>query len=334
MGTRSPAGRLTADTAARIWKSAQVAGIVLTAALLVGLLRAPDVTLRILWNAVIPVLPAVFLVQPTLWRNVCPLATLNVATGRRFGTRTLSPEAARRLGAIGIALFLLMVPARRFLFNVDGAVLALTVLLVAVLALLMGLAFDMKAGFCNSLCPVLPVERLYGQRALFRVKNPRCTPCSLCTRSGCLELAQKKSVAQTLGDAARPGHWLFTPYGAFAAAFPGFIVGYYTTTDVALATAPAALAVYGHVGLWMLASWVAVAALALAFRVTGPAATMPIAGLSFGLYYWFAAPVVADALALASWTPAAIRTAALGLLGFWLLRAYEKDRLTGRGQVI
>lgn len=306
------------------WRSAQVAGIVLTAALLAGLLRAPDWTLGILWNAVIPVLPAVFLVQPALWRNVCPLATLNVATGRRFGTRTLSPAAARRVGAIGIVLLFLMVPARRFLFNSDGAILALTIGVVVLLALLAGLPFGMKAGFCNSLCPVLPVERLYGQRPLFRVKNPRCSPCSLCTRSGCLDLAQKKSVKQMLGGRSGPGRWLLTPYGAFAAAFPGFIVGYYTTTDVALA---AALSVYGHVGLWMLASWTAVAILALVFRVAGPVATVPIAGLSFGLYYWFAAPVMTDALALAGWAPLAIRVAALGLLGLWLFRAYDAGRL-------
>lgn len=327
MGTGSRA----ADPAAFAWKSMQVAGVVLTAALFVGLLRAPDWTLRILWNAVIPVLPAVFLVQPSLWRNVCPLATLNVATGRRFGTRALSPAAARRVGAIGIVLLFLMVPARRFLFNSDGAILALTIAAVAVLALLMGLPFGMKAGFCNSLCPVLPVERLYGQRPLFRIRNPRCSPCSLCTRTGCLDLAQKKSVEQTLGGRSGPGRWLLTPYGAFAAAFPGFIVGYYTTTDVALS---AALSVYGHVGLWMFASWIAVAILALAFRVAGSAATVPIAGLSFGLYYWFAAPVVADALALTGWAPAAIRVAALGLLGLWLLRAYEVERLRRRGPIV
>lgn len=327
MGTRSR----TADSAAVAWTSAQVAGIVLTVALLVGLLRAPDWTLRILWNAVIPVLPAVFLVQPALWRNVCPLATLNVATGRRFGARSLSPEAARRVGTIGIALLFLMVPARRFLFNTDGAVLALTIAAVALLALLAGLPFDMKAGFCNTLCPVLPVERLYGQRPFFRVRNPRCSPCSLCTRSGCLDLAQKKSVEQTLGGRSGHGRWLLTPYGAFAAAFPGFIVGYYTSADVALS---AAFSVYGHIGLWMLASWLAVAILAVAFRVTGPVATVPIAGLSFGLYYWFAAPVVTDALALADWAPAAIRAAALGLLGWWLFRAYEMEQLRRRGTIV
>ena len=68
--------------AAGTWKLAQFSGVVLTAVLLAGLLREPELTLKILWNAVVPLLPAVFLLQPEIWRNACPLATLNVVSGR------------------------------------------------------------------------------------------------------------------------------------------------------------------------------------------------------------------------------------------------------------
>jgi hypothetical protein len=306
-----------------VWKLAQFFGIILTVVLLAGLLRAPELSLNILWNAVIPLLPAVFLIQPEIWRNACPLATLNVLSGRRRGTRTIGPDAARRFGAVGIVLLFAMVPARRFLFNTDGPALAATIAAVAVLALLMGFVFDMKAGFCNALCPVLPVERLYGQRPLFRVLNAHCAPCTLCTRRGCVDLGPAKSVEQTLGRASGPGRWLLTPYGAFAAAFPGFVIGYYTTTDVALS---AAGSVYTHVGLWMLGSYVVIAALALALRIPGALATVPIAGLSFGLYYWFAAPVVTEALALAGWAPTTIRVVAFSLLAAWFWRARGTPR--------
>ncbi len=314
MATRADSG----SSVLGVWKVAQFLGVVLTVVLLAGLYREPDLTLKILWNAVIPLLPAVFLVQPEIWRNACPLATLNVLSGRRAGKRTLSPEAARRFGAVGIVLLFAMVPARRFLFNTDGTALAITITAVAVLALVLGFVFDMKAGFCNALCPVLPVERLYGQRPLFKVPNAHCKPCTLCTRRGCIDLVQTKSVDQTLGTESRPGRWLLAPYGVFAAAFPGFVVGYYTTTDVALS---AAGSVYANVGLWMLGSFVVVSVLVLAFRIPGAVATVPIAGLSLGLYYWFAAPVVSEALVLGDWASTAIRVAAFALLATWVWKS-------------
>jgi hypothetical protein len=302
---------------AGLWRLAQAAGVALTLLLLAGLLLRPDLTLRILWNGVVPLLPAVFLVQPEIWRNVCPLATLNVASGRRVGRRANSATVSRALGSVGLVLLLVLVPARRFLFNTDGPALALTIAAVAVLALALGFAFDMKAGFCNTLCPVLPVERLYGQRPLLRLPNARCRPCTLCTRKGCLDLVPAKSVKQTLGVHSRSGRWLRTPYGAFAAAFPGFVIGYYTTSDVALS---AAWSVYGHIGLWMLGSYAVIAAAALILRVPGEVATVPIAALAFGLYYWFAASVVVESLGLAGWVTPAVRVAAAALIVLWLWR--------------
>lgn len=313
-----------ASPGAGMWKLAQFFGIVLTFVLLAGLMREPELSLKILWYAVIPVLPAVFLIQPEIWRNACPLATLNVATGRRVGSRTLSADTARRFGTVGIVLLLLLVPARRFLFNTDGTALAVTIVAVAVLAILLGFVFDMKAGFCNALCPVLPVERLYGQRPLFKVPNAHCSPCTLCTRKGCLDLVPARSVDQAIGKSSNPGLWMLSPYGAFAASFPGFVIGFNTTTDVALS---AAGSVYGHVGLWMLGSYIVVAGLALLLKIPGSVATVPLAGLSLGLYYWFAAPAVMEAFSLAAWAPTAIRLAAFGLLAVWLWRAYRVPQM-------
>src|SRR4051812_28650026 len=66
-----------------LWQTGQVAGLMLTVALLTGLWFEPEPTLRVLWYAIIPVLPAVFLIQPGIWRNVCPLVTLNTLPGTR-----------------------------------------------------------------------------------------------------------------------------------------------------------------------------------------------------------------------------------------------------------
>jgi hypothetical protein len=48
--------------------------------LLVGLVVESATTLSLLWNLVIPLVPASLLVAPQLWRNVCPLATLNMVS--------------------------------------------------------------------------------------------------------------------------------------------------------------------------------------------------------------------------------------------------------------
>ncbi len=75
----------------------------------------------------IPLIPASLLVTPHLWRNVCPLATLNKATNFLGGRRLLTPRIAGVTGPAGIVLLALMVPARRFLFNTDAAVLAVAI---------------------------------------------------------------------------------------------------------------------------------------------------------------------------------------------------------------
>lgn len=320
--TASRADGMAVTHGSPLWTVAQVSGVVLTAVLLWALVWAPQPTLTILWNAVIPILPAAFLVSPALWRNVCPLATLNLLTARFGFQHKLEPVAQRRFGMVGIVLLLVMVPARRFIFNVHGPVLAGTIVVVALLALLLGLAFSTKAGFCNALCPVLPVERLYGQRPMLRVPNPRCAPCTLCTTRGCVDLTPRRTVSTALGARAGSAAWLLTSFGAFAAAFPGFIVGYYTTVDGPLTSA---LGVYRHVGLYALVSYALVAALVLGTRIASDRATLLIAAACVSLYYWFAATAVADALGLPQWWVVGVRVAALALVALWLGRAVRPE---------
>jgi hypothetical protein len=210
-----------------------------------------------------------------------------------------------------------MVPARRFLFNENGPVLAITIVLVALLALVLGTFFDKKAGFCSSICPVLPVERLYGQKPLFDAGNPRCAPCTLCTTRGCIDFAQSKSIAQTLGRSRRSHAWLQSRYGLFAAGFPGFVIGYNLTENGSLATAGG---VYLTVAVWSVASYLMSQVVVRALDLSAGLAIRLLAALAIALYYWFVAPVVTDHLALQEWAPAVIRTGALMLIGFWLWR--------------
>ena len=310
------------------YAAAQMLALLLTVALLAGLAVRPAPTLHVLWDMVIPLLPAVFLINPIIWRNVCPLATLNTATGQRIGTRRLKGNALRASWAAGIALLLLMVPARRFLFNESGPVLALTIVAVAAIALAAGLLFARRAGFCNAICPVLPVEKLYGQYPLVRIGSARCAACSMCTPSGCLDMAGEKTLMQTLGPKRRSIRWLGTPFGLFSIGFPGFVVGYFTSENGAFSTAPD---VYLRILVWSAASVLVLGALVITTRITARVALPLLGGLAFGLYYWFAAPALATAYGGGDAAGLLLRLAAGGLLAMWVVRAVGKlDGWTAR----
>jgi hypothetical protein len=290
--------------------------LLVTVGLIASFWLSPEWSLSILWYVLIPLLPATFLINVELWRNVCPLATLNVLTGSTVGSRVVSKAAARATAVVGIALLVLLVPARRFLFNGDAAALGITVIAVCVLAILGGLLFDMKGGFCNSICPVLPVERLYGQRPLLTMPNARCTPCTACSK-GCLDLMPEKSAVTlvTNGGTTRP--WQLTGYGAFALAFPGFVLAYYLLSDGSFSTA---LATYEFVGAWSVGSWLVLSALFGVTRTTVQTALLISAALAVGLYYWFAPPGIAAEFGLPVTFTWSLRVVTLGLVATWLVR--------------
>ena len=305
------------------WRMAQALGIVATVMLIVGFFVRPNLALPVLWNVLIPILPATFLIAPALWRGLCPLATLNMLPNGLLARRSLSTRALPSVGGVGMGLLMVLVPARRFLFNEHGIPLAVVVIAVAVAALALGAVFDFKAGFCNALCPVLPVEKLYGQHPFVKLRNPRCAHCVLCTPKGCLDLAPTKSAIQAVGAARQSAAWLKTGYGIFAAAFPGFVVGYFTTADGPLATAPS---VYLTVGLWAGGSYLLVALIAGLLKVRAVAALPVLAAAAVGLYYWFVAPTVAATLGVAPVGTVIIQGAALALVGVWLWRAMRRVR--------
>lgn len=311
----------TAGRGRRLWVAAQWIGVAATGALMIGLLAAPTFTLAALWNVAIPILPASFLINPGIWRNVCPLATLGTLPNGLAGRRALGGRWLGMAGAVGMVLLLILVPARRGLFNADGVALAAVILAVALAAACLGAFFELKAGFCNAMCPVLPVERLYGQRPLLAVANARCAPCTVCTLRACLDLAPSKSIAQLFGRSRRSHRWLTTPYGIFAAAFPGFVIGYYLTADGPLAVMGN---VYLTVTAWAAGSYLVTAAAVVGLGLKAAWILPALGALAIACYYWFAAPVVATALGAATAGTVAVRSAAFALLAVWAWAAVRR----------
>ncbi|MEN8144625.1 MAG: hypothetical protein ABFS14_06690 [Gemmatimonadota bacterium] len=302
-----------------VWGAVQMAGLLATVGLLVGLVWRPEPSLNLLWNVIIPLVPASLLISPMLWRNSCPLATLNNLSNGRIGRRSQSKRFAVGAGALGIVLLFVLVPARRFLFNADGTALAVTIAAVAILALVAGSLFIMRAGFCNAICPVQPVERLYGQSPLLEISNQRCPTCVGCS-VGCIDQGPRTATEVLLNAKWNSAAWLSTPYGAFTALFPGFVLGYFTTVNGPLSTAGQ---VYGHVALWALIGAVPVVLLVLVFRVSASIILPTVAGVAAGFYYWFAAPAMATAVGIGALGGVGLKAVTLILVAVWLSRAWK-----------
>ena len=302
---------------AALWRLGRAVALVGLAALVATLLLAPQPALHTLWSVAVPLLPASFFVAPALWRGICPLSTLN-AWGNHLGApRELTARESGALGWAGLAVFQLLVPARHLALNTDGPALAATLVAIGLLALLLGARYASRSAFCNALCPVLPVERLYGQAPLLAVERGRCTACSVCTPRGCIDLAEDKAARQVLGNARQGDRWLLTPFGLFAAALPGFILGYASVPDAGWTQAgPTYAATIGG----SLASVAGTALLVRLTRATPARAVTLLAAVSGTIYYWVTAPMVARTFALGPTFVASVRTAALLLVGAWIVR--------------
>lgn len=299
------------------WSISRIVVFAATLAVIAGLFVRAELTLDILWFILIPVLPLTFMLNPGMWRGVCPLATANMIGSSRASREVSGPWLYRSAG-IGILLLFVLVPARRFLFNTDGPILAIVILAVTALAFALGWFVKAKGGFCNSICPVLPVEKLYGQAPMFGVRNARCIPCNHCTLKGCHDLDPVTSTRFAAGNGNGPRAWMKTPFGLFAASFPGFIFGYFQVADTSLA---AALAVYGTIIGYAAASLAIFVALALILRIPSHRLMPFLGALSVGVYYWYAAPASFAAFSLPG--GAIARWALLIFVAYWLYRALK-----------
>jgi hypothetical protein len=298
-----------------LWTVARAAGIIGLVALVVTLVWSPRIALLTLWNIAVPLLPATFFLSPALWRGVCPLATLN-AWGNRFGTpRPLTERETWWFGVGGLVLFHIIVPARHLALNTDGPMLASTLLAIGAIALVCGALFRSRSAFCNALCPVAPVERLYGQTPLLRLSRSRCATCDVCTPRGCLDLAGPKAMRQLIGGTRDERQWLRTPFGVFAAALPGFIVAHAMLPDT---HGSDAVVVYASTIGASLTSYLVVLGTVTVLRTPALGAVAALGAISGALYYWFASATVVAALGAPPVLIPLVRATAIALLTWWM----------------
>lgn len=210
-----------------IWRVVQALVWLIGMSIFTSLIFYPKAGLIALWNVLIPVAPALLVIEVGLWRNVCPLAIVNLFPRHlNLSKKKIMPaslQAKLQLAAI-IALFII-VPLRHLIFNTNGEATALLLLTATIVSISMGFAYDWKSGWCNSLCPVHPVEKLYGGNTLFSMPNAHCDQCINCSvpcpdsTPNLHPSSSKKTVYNNLSG-------LLTIGG-----LPGFIWGYFRVPD-------------------------------------------------------------------------------------------------------
>ncbi len=305
-----------------LWVAARYTALGVAVVVVVGLFIKPQLSLVALLDIIVPIVPAALLLNPLIWRNVCPLATANMISNRIGPRRRPDQNSVRKMMVLGIVLFFVLVPARRFLFNENAIVLSSTIIALILVSLALGAYYDMKSGFCNSFCPVLPVERFYGFSPLVKVSNQRCVPrCTGCAPA-CIDLGPEKAPRQALGNARKGNFWTFTPFGVFALAFPGFILGYNSVTNGPLADA---VNIYAVILGYSAAAAVLFGTLAIVFKLPFGRMLPVLTAVAAVAYYWFAAPTMIGAFGLDQLAGVTFRWAIFAFIGVWLVIAVRRS---------
>lgn len=187
----------------------------------------PPVGLLILWNILIPVAPALLVVATGVWRNICPMATtvllprhLNISSKKK-----MTPLLQSKLQLAAIVALYLIVPLRHAIFNTNGPATAGLLAFASVTGMLMGFRYDWKSGWCSSLCPVHPVEKLYGASAVATLPNAHCDRCVKCSVP-CPDTTPDFHPAVTKKNRYQIWSGLLTIGG-----LPGFIWGWFQVPD-------------------------------------------------------------------------------------------------------
>ena len=211
------------------WRAIR-AGSLVAALVVAGLLIAvPDTGLFVMWKVVIPPLPLLFMVAPGIWRNICPLAASN-QTPRVLGiTKALKPPNwLKEYGyVIAITLFVAFVVLRKLGLDDSGPFSALLLLGAMTGGFAGGMFLKGKSGWCSTMCPLLPVQRIYGQTPFKLVANNHCQPCVGCVKN-CYDFNPRAAYLADLHDS--DNYW--SGYRRFfVGAFPGLILAFFTADE-------------------------------------------------------------------------------------------------------
>ena len=210
-----------AGTAPR-WVTAARAVLLLAFAATVPTLLGVPHGNRIFWTIGIAALPLFWIVFGYhLWRRICPLAVMG-QVGRllgRPGTRKAGGWLAKNYFVLQLGLMIVALSLR--LVATNGSAIALAGFLGAItLAAIVTSFVDAGKTWCNFICPIGLVEKLYTEPA--RAATPtdltsQCTPCVACKKH-CPDIDQEQGYWKELAEPARRVAYF---------AWPGVVVAFY-----------------------------------------------------------------------------------------------------------
>ncbi len=212
-----------------VWHAVRAVVVAGALGLIATLFIAPRTGLIAWWLFVLPVIPMLLMLAPGIWRNVCPMATVNQYP-RLFGFtrgRTVPAWLTRRTILIQAGLYFLLISTRAPLFDHDGRAVGVLMALALALACLGGVVFKGKSGWCGTFCPLMPIQRLYGQTPAVVVPNSHCATCVGCTPN-CLDFNPRLAV---VADVHEADQFRLSQLELFAGTFPGFVVAFFTVPN-------------------------------------------------------------------------------------------------------
>ena len=181
-----------------IWRVAQLVLMLIGGALVGLLLFKPALGVNLFWNLLIPIAPAILVIIPGVWRNICPLSsTALIPRKLNFSkAKKISLDDQGKLYLLGVIALIIIVPLRHLLLNINGPATAAMLLIAALIALIMGTFVEWRSGWCATACPIHSVERLYGSTPLFTTDNAHCASCEKCV-SVCPDATKQMTASLT-----------------------------------------------------------------------------------------------------------------------------------------
>ena len=309
----------------RVWHYLRVLSVAAAVAMAVLLFTRPTLALPLFWSVIVPILPAVFWLAPGLWRNICPMAALNQMPRLMGITRGLThtPKMREYSYVAGIALFFVLVSSRKWLFDGNGWATGGLIVFGLGGALLGGLVFKGKSGWCSSICPMLPVQRIYGQTPFVTVANAHCRPCVGCTKN-CYDFNPGVAYLADQYDSDR--HYI-AYRRLFAGLLPGFILAFFSVAkDAGMG------ALYLHFALYSGLSLALFHVLETFAKVPNNRLTVLFGAGALNMYYAFSIPNWFNATSqlTGQWAvPGALvwllQAAVAGLSVGWIVRSFARE---------
>lgn len=326
----APAATLPSHGALLFWKILQAVLWLTGIALLLIMFFEPPTGVTLFWNILIPAAPALLVIGTGVWRNICPLGTTALLPDRAGLSKKLKLSSSGRAvyHLIGVILLLLIIPLRHVLFNTDGQATALIILALGIPAVITGFVYERKSGWCSGLCPVHPVEKLYGSGVAFSLPNAHCNECVKCSVP-CPDSTTVKSPFLNHNSVVTRATELL-----LAGGFPGYVWGWFHVPDYTGLQGWNNLdTIYGYPVTGALATMLLYLLLTWFFQSHNKGTIISLfAAAAVSCYYWFRLPILFGfgklntngmlvdlSSSLPGWSMTALTIVTTGFFFWWLV---------------